>query len=102
MISTDAIEALSFFGGISAVVWAAAYAWVRWLPYRGDSELASSPASEISVTHRRLQELEDALDTIAYEVERLGEMQRYTARLLDERLPATREAPALGESATDG
>lgn len=33
-----------------------------------------------------------SVDAIAIEIERLGEAQRYTAKLLEERLPALRPA----------
>lgn len=33
-----------------------------------------------------------SVDAIAIEIERLGEAQRYTAKLLEERLPAARPA----------
>ncbi|MEO6447533.1 MAG: hypothetical protein ABIZ91_06980 [Gemmatimonadaceae bacterium] len=41
----------------------------------------------------RLDRLELAIDAIAVEVERLSESQRFTARLLAERLPASDALP---------
>jgi hypothetical protein len=43
----------------------------------------------------RLDRMEQAVDAIAVEVERISEAQRFTTRLLSERSPG---APALGEA----
>ena len=47
------------------------------------------PATQ-AVDDRRLERLETAVDTIAIEVERISEAQRFTASLLAERLPPPR------------
>jgi hypothetical protein len=41
----------------------------------------------------RLERIEQAVDAIAVEVERMSESQRFTARLLAERLPTTEALP---------
>lgn len=41
----------------------------------------------------RLERIEQAVDAIAIEVERMAESQRYTTRLLAERLPASEALP---------
>lgn len=95
-MSTDAIEALSFFVGFAATAWAAAYAWGKWLKHRYDEEKPSTSAGDVE----RLARLESAVDALAVELERLGEAQRYTVKLLDERLPRAistgRGAPGEG------
>jgi hypothetical protein len=84
-MSTDAIEALSFFFGLAATAWAAAYAWGKWLKHRYDEEKPTSSAGEVE----RLARLESAVEALAVELERIGEAQRYTVKVLDERLPRT-------------
>lgn len=81
-IGSDAAMAVAFFVSVASVVWSAAYAWGKWL---GRSQ---PPAGLSGDAERRLARLEQAVDTIAVEVERLGEGQRFAARLLEERLPA--------------
>lgn len=45
----------------------------------------------------RLERLEHAIDTIAIEIERLGEGQRFTTKLLAERAPSAAEPARLPE-----
>jgi hypothetical protein len=47
-----------------------------------------------SIDEARLARLEQAVDAIAVEVERIGESQRFSARLMSERLPERLPAPA--------
>jgi hypothetical protein len=84
-MSTDAIEALSFFFGTAAALWAAAYAWTQWLKHRFDGE-RPQPLPH-SVDTERISRLEGAVEALAVELERIGEGQRYTVKLLEERLP---------------
>ena len=93
MINSDAIESVAFFGGLAAVAWAAAFAWAKWLVHRHD---APPPTGQLPVadTSARLGELEAGLDALTLEVERLAEGQRYTVRLLEERLPRALPASA--------
>jgi hypothetical protein len=84
-MSTDAIEALSFFFGTAAALWAGAYAWSQWLKHRYDDErLRELPPS---IAPQRVANLETAVEALAIELERIGEAQRYTLKLLEERLP---------------
>jgi hypothetical protein len=46
-MNAEAIEALSFFFGVSAAAWAAAYAWGKWLKHRYDSEKPSVSAHAV-------------------------------------------------------
>jgi len=92
-IGSDAAMAVAFFVSVASVAWSAAYAWGKWLAR------PRPPALPPGDAERRLANLESAIDTIALEVERLGEAQRFTARLLEERLPAPGQAalPPRGE-----
>jgi hypothetical protein len=83
-MSTDGIEALSVFGGGAIIAWAAAFAWAKWLKHRYDElkvERAKGAETE------RLARMETAIEALSVEVERIGETQRYTLKLLDEHLP---------------
>jgi hypothetical protein len=60
----------------------------RWLEPR------PVPPRELSAINARLERIETAVDSIALEVERISEAQRFSARLQSEqspRLPAARE-----------
>jgi hypothetical protein len=100
MIGSDAVEAIGFFTATASIAWSAAYAWVKWLPYRQrEAERASASALPVGDSHR-LAALESTIEALALEIERLGEAQRYTARLLEERLPplgAPGPAPRLSD-----
>jgi len=83
-MSTDAIEALSVFGGGAIIACAAAFAWAKWLKHRYD-ELKVERATAADAA--RLARLETAIEALAVELERIGETQRYTLKVLDEHLP---------------
>ncbi len=92
-IGSDAAMAVALFTSVASLAWSAAYAWGKWL---------ARPQPPVQLTgegERRLARLEQAVDAIAVEVERLGEAQRFMTRLLQERLPAPERAalPAPAE-----
>ncbi|HEY2375203.1 MAG TPA: hypothetical protein VGH98_04455 [Gemmatimonadaceae bacterium] len=99
-MSTDAVEALSFFFGVAAVAWAAAFAWAKWLKHRYDGEKRSVPAPAVDA--ERLARLETAVETLAVELERIGEAQRYTVKVLEERLPRAIPAGRQGQAPEGG
>jgi hypothetical protein len=99
-MSTDAMEALSFFFGVAATAWAAAYAWGKWLKHRYDGEKPSVSAPTVDA--ERLARVESALEALAVELERIGEAQRYMVRVLDERLPRGISAGRAGQSVEGG
>jgi hypothetical protein len=68
--------------------WAAVYGWGKWL-HRPRPE---PPRDEFS-QDLRLDRMERALDAIAIEIERLGEGQRFTTKLLAERERQSPVAP---------
>lgn len=51
-------------------------------------------APAIADQARRLDQLQSAVDTMAVEVERISEGQRYVTKVLSERLPATTDRPS--------
>jgi hypothetical protein len=59
----------------ASVVWAIAYAWVKWL---------NRPQHRAPEQDQRMDRMEQAIETIALEVERIGEGQRYMTRVLAE------------------
>jgi hypothetical protein len=75
-INSEAGMAIALFACIASVCWSAAYAWAKWLQHR---QTGSVP--ELTT---RLDGIERAIDAVAVEVERLGEGQRFTAKLLRE------------------
>jgi hypothetical protein len=83
-MNPDALEALSVFGGGAVIAWAAAYAWGKWLKHRYD-ELRIERTTTADA--ERLARMETAIEALAVELERIGETQRYTLKLLGEHLP---------------
>ena len=71
------------FGCLTVMVvgWPIARAFGRRVETR-----AAAPGFPVEVAHR-LERIEQAVDAVAVEVERVSEAQRYSARLLTERLP---------------
>jgi hypothetical protein len=80
---------ISFFGMISIV--AVGMPLARAYARRMESG-AGRPTIPSDVT-ARLERMEQAIDSIAIEIERISEGQRFTTKLLADRVPATRPAP---------
>jgi hypothetical protein len=87
--------AVAFFSGLACTAWAAAYAWGKWLTHRHDGQKRAAPPPAVDMD--RIARLEQAIETLAVELERIGEGQRYAARILDERLPQRLPAGRPGE-----
>lgn len=66
------------------VCWVAVYGWGKWLARPRNT--GTSPEQDA-----RLRRIEQAVETIAIEVERIGEGQRFTTKLLAERARADQE-----------
>src|SRR5215471_726906 len=98
-MSTDGILAISFFSGLVCVSWAAAFAWTNWLKHRYDGQKLGAPPA---VDMERIARLEQAIETLAVELERIGEGQRYAAKILDERLPQRLPAGRAGDGKESG
>jgi hypothetical protein len=81
--ATAAIVAVSLFGALASLAFsinAIARAWVA----RGRDEAAIANATATPLADIRLARLEQAVDAIAMEVERISEAQRFATRLLSE------------------
>ena len=83
-MSSEAPMAVALFISAASVAWSAAYAWTRWLVRPQGNFLEPEHLDRID---GRLVRIEGAIEAIAVEVERLGEGQRFTARLIADRLP---------------
>lgn len=83
----------TIFGTVAATIifFPIARAWARRMDRK-----AVAPSPELT---NRLERIEQAVDAIAVEVERVSEAQRYSARLLTERLPDG--AAVAGQRLTD-
>jgi hypothetical protein len=75
------VIALSFFASIALSVRAIAHAAVRYQEVQLKDRNPVIP----SAIEGRLERIEQAVDSIAVEVERISEGQRFTAKLLSER-----------------
>jgi hypothetical protein len=75
---------VAFFASLAWIAWAAAYAWSRWLirPQREPDVHALAGAYRLE---ERLASIEQSMQAMAIEIERLGEGQRFTTKLLTER-----------------
>lgn len=62
----------------------------------------SSPTALAPETAARLERMEQAIDTIALEIERISEGQRFTTKLLSDRGGRAANAGALGAPVGDG
>jgi hypothetical protein len=84
--AAQAVTAVSFFGSLAIAIRSIAQVWGKRLDTRRDPyglEREQSPVLE--AMEQRLARIEAAVDTIAVEVERISEAQRFAARLAAER-----------------
>jgi hypothetical protein len=95
-LNSTAPMAVAFFASAASIIWAAAFAWTRWL-VRPQQEPAIASQEREYRLDQRLASIEHAVQAIAVEVERLGEGQRLTARLLADRVPADSSARLASE-----
>lgn len=78
-IAENIVPVTGIIGSLFLLPLALAFARLMW-------KRASAPAPAIdSAAHQRLAHLQQAVDTIAIEVERISEGQRYVTRVLSER-----------------
>jgi hypothetical protein len=75
-MDSEAAMAVALFASIASICWSAAYAWAKWLQHKRVEKTG------VSQLEQRLERIDQAIDAVAVEVERLGEGQRFTARLL--------------------
>ncbi|MEO7455831.1 MAG: hypothetical protein ABIY52_06170 [Gemmatimonadaceae bacterium] len=87
MIGSNALVTVAFLGSAASMAWSATVAWKHWLRHRFDSPAdAGRHAENGLVGETRLHHLEATMHELGVELERMAEAQRFTARLLDERL----------------
>ncbi|PYO08339.1 MAG: hypothetical protein DMD30_08495 [Gemmatimonadetes bacterium] len=82
---TAAIVAVALFGALASLAFsinAIARAWVA--RGRDEARLASETGGGATLAEARLARLEQAVDAIALEVERISEAQRFATKLLGE------------------
>ncbi|HVF38881.1 MAG TPA: hypothetical protein VM939_03200 [Gemmatimonadaceae bacterium] len=65
-----------------------------WLRHKEKMAGLSAPAEQNIVLEQRLMRIEQAVDAIAVEMERVGEGQRFVTKLLADRSPAQLSRPA--------
>jgi hypothetical protein len=85
--ATAAIVAVSLFGALASLavsIKAITRAWVE----RGRDEITLANQATAPLADARLARLEQAVNAIALEVERMSEAQRYTTKLLNEQVHA--------------
>jgi phosphoserine phosphatase len=91
--ATAAIVAMSLFGALASLAFsinAITRAWVA----RGRDEARMASETAAPLADARLARLEQAVDAIALEVERISEAHRFTTKLLSEqgRAGSTRQS----------
>lgn len=91
-MNSHAVE-VAFLASVAWIAWAAAFAWSRWLvrPQREPNTDALAAAYQLD---QRLASIEQSMQAMAIEVERLGEGQRFATKLLAER-QTTSSVPRL-------
>lgn len=92
-IGSNGATAVAFFVAAASIAWSAVFAWTRWLVRPRESALGL-PEYE-RYLERRLASVEQAVQAMSAELERVAEGQRLSAQLLAERLPAAASAPRL-------
>lgn len=73
LINSQAAMTIAFFVSFASVAWSIAYVMGK----RIDAGRNASPGPDLP---EKLQRMENALDAIAIEIERLGEAQRFAER----------------------
>ncbi|MEO6878931.1 MAG: hypothetical protein ABI205_10645 [Gemmatimonadaceae bacterium] len=97
-VDPDLMAGLAF-AFIFAVMMPIAIAYARRV-WRGNPKAEPPRLDELSGA--RLERLEQAVDSIAIEIERVSEGQRFVTRVLSERVPEGKAAASLGASVLDG
>jgi len=98
--AAQAVLAVSFFGSIAIAIRSVAHVWGKHLDANRRADGLEREWSAVSgAVEQRLERIEAAVDTIAVEVERISEAQRFAARLAAER--DQRYAASLPPSATE-
>ena len=92
--NTAAVITTGLLTGTTFLI-AAMFMWTRRLKARDRETMAAAPP--LAALEERLERIEQAVESIAVEVERIGEGQRFITRVLSEQ-----KQPALAEPARSG
>lgn len=85
----------AIMNSFAAASFAVIGALLLWRGFRRFVWKRKKPAAVANVDHtNRLEQLQQSMDVIAIEVERISEAQRFTAKLLNEKTPALGAGPA--------
>jgi hypothetical protein len=79
-MGSNAAITVSFFAALASIVWSASFAWARWLA-RPHREPPLEEQNRQFQVEQRLLGIEQAVQTIAIQVEGLVESQRIANRL---------------------
>ena len=85
MVITSHAVGLTFLISAASIAWSAAFAWAKWLA-RPPEMIPTSPEYQQYLA-TRVANVEQAINGMSVELQRLAEGQNFTARLLAERLP---------------
>jgi len=96
---TAALVALSLFGALASLAFAINAIVKAWVA-RGRDEATLANQTATPLVDARLARLEQAVDAIALEIERMSESQRFTAKLLSEQA-RTLPTPAKRQLSSD-
>jgi hypothetical protein len=99
---TAALVALSLFGALASLAFAINAIGKAWVA-RGRDEATLANQTATPLVDARLARLEQAVDAIALEIERMSEAQRFTAELLSEQahtVPAPAKRQLLSDTPT--
>jgi hypothetical protein len=88
----DIVVPIAFF--LTAIILSIGIPLVRGLVRRWDRK-ASGPALPLDTT-ARLERIEQAIDAMSIEVERIAEGQRFVTRLMSDRAPEREALPLRG------
>ena len=83
---------------VAAVLIAVLYPLVRAFAKRMERGPSSNAVPANADAEARLQRLEQSMEAMELELERISEGQRYTTKLLTERLPLAARVPQAGQS----
>jgi hypothetical protein len=94
-VTEDMVAIIGFFS--TAIIISIGVPVVRALIRRWDRSSAAVPAQHPD-TAARLERIEQAIDAMSLEVERIAEGQRFVTRLMSERAPERVALPLRGDA----
>jgi hypothetical protein len=82
MVRSVEQTALGFMGLLAAIIILGPFA--RMLARRTERRAQMAPSMELQTLHRQMEQLQQSVDTMSIEVERISESQRFQSKLLFE------------------